>query len=415
MCIRDRDPNTTSVNLSYYDFNNGNLRYAYKADNSNVWYTMSIDGSGNDSGNYSSLSLDNEGNRHISYVIFDNNNLKYAYGPSGGTNGSGQDISWYLFDVDVSTNVGSYNSIFIDNEGNRHISYTNTDLSLKKNLKYAYGPAGNTSINWHLYYIEELNILDATSLYIDTSGHRHIAYIDFSNNEYMVKYAFAQDGSGQLNWNLYEIEKFGNNSTLGVSLSLDISRNIHIAYYDSSNDDLKYAYSPNGNPGADITWTINSIDTLGNVGIYPSLAIDPTTQEPSITYFKETSPVTNEIRIATNTSGNWRRGILDVSLNSITENGNSQLKIDGEGDKHLSYYDWIELDLVSESRIRYATNKPLVLYGDSCPTIEEIEFTPTYIDISSQATIIPVDPSFYLATRIEQKPFDPSHHLVKPC
>jgi len=61
------EPTTNAVNLSYYDFSNGDLRYAYKADSSNVWYTMSIDGNGSNVGEYTSLAVDNEGNRHISY------------------------------------------------------------------------------------------------------------------------------------------------------------------------------------------------------------------------------------------------------------------------------------------------------------------------------------------------------------
>jgi len=44
------EPTTNAVNLSYYDFNKADLRYAYKADSSNVWYTMSIDGNGTDVG-----------------------------------------------------------------------------------------------------------------------------------------------------------------------------------------------------------------------------------------------------------------------------------------------------------------------------------------------------------------------------
>ena len=63
------NPTTNAVNLSYYDFNNKDLKYAYKEDSSNIWYTMSIDGSGinNDVGKFTSLAVDNSGNRHISY------------------------------------------------------------------------------------------------------------------------------------------------------------------------------------------------------------------------------------------------------------------------------------------------------------------------------------------------------------
>ena len=45
----------------------------------------------------------------------------------------------------------------------------------------------------------------------------------------------------------------------------------HIAYYDGTNKDLRYATSPDGS-----TWTLSTIATAGDSGNYPSLGITGT-------------------------------------------------------------------------------------------------------------------------------------------
>lgn len=53
------------------------------------------------------------------------------------------------------------------------------------------------------------------------------------------------------------------------SIAVDDEKGIHISYRDSTNQDLKYAYKPNGG-----SWNINSVDTIGDVGSYTSMGID---------------------------------------------------------------------------------------------------------------------------------------------
>jgi hypothetical protein len=294
------EPNTNSVNLSYYDYNNGDLRYAYKEDSSNVWYTMSIDGSGTIIvGSHTSLAVDNSGNRHISYYDTDNSGLKYAYGPAGTA-----DISWQLYIVDTSGNVGQYTSLALDNSGNRHISY-----------------------------------------------------------------------------------------------------------YDTTNDDLKYAYGPAGT--GDISWQLYNVDTSGNVGEHTSIAIEPNTQKPSISYFKNNVAGSNEIRIATQNSDlntRWEIGVLDSSLIAIAFNGNSQLAFDANSNTHLSYYDY----LGTEGRLRYALD-PAGQYGDSCPIFTTTTFDVSMQEVSVSAETIGVNFSLNQTSPSFQLPFDVSSHIVPDC
>jgi len=53
----------------------------------------------------------------------------------------------------------------------------------------------------------------------------------------------------------------------------------HIAYYDNTNEDLRYARSPDGS-----TWTLGTIATAGDSGNYPSLGITAT-GDVRISYF----------------------------------------------------------------------------------------------------------------------------------
>jgi hypothetical protein len=233
------EPNTNSVNLSYYDYNNGDLRYAYKEDSSNVWYTMSIDGSGTIIvGSHTSLAVDNSGNRHISYYDTDNSGLKYAYGPAGTA-----DISWQLYNVDPSGNVGRFTSLALDNSGNRHISYYDTTSG---DLKYAYGQVGTGDISWQLYNVDPSgNVGRFTSLALDNSGNRHISYYDDTNAD--LKYAYGPAGTDDISWQLYKVDIPGNVGGYS-SLALDNSGNRHISYSarGTTTDDLKYAYGQVG-------------------------------------------------------------------------------------------------------------------------------------------------------------------------
>jgi hypothetical protein len=368
---------------------------------------MSIDGSGTIVGAYTSLAVDNSGNRHISYYDLDNSGLKYAYGPVG----TG-DISWQLYFVDTTGDVGKYTSLAVDNSGNRHISYyddTNDDL------KYAYGPAGTGDISWQLYSVDTTGIVGFkyyTSLVVDNSGNRHISYRDFINDD--LKYAYGPVGTGPISWQVYKVDTSGSVGNY-TSLAVDNSGNRHISYYDEfPNLNLKYAFGPAGTFGSDISWQLYSVDTSGDVGKFTSIAINPNTQKPSISYFKDNGTGSNEIRIATQTSDSdtsWEIGVLDVSLNVISENGNSQLKFDNNGDKHLSYHDYFNN---SRGRLRYALN-PAGQYGDACPVfntsnfdVPVVEKPASFVTNTTDSSLNPTSPTF-------QKPFNLSPTIVLPC
>ena len=89
------------------------------------WHVETVD-SREYVGLYTSLALDGSGYPHISYFDFTNGDLRYAYRDASG---------WHIQTVDSWRRVGLYTSLALDEDGYPHISYyddTNGDL------KYAY-------------------------------------------------------------------------------------------------------------------------------------------------------------------------------------------------------------------------------------------------------------------------------------
>ena len=119
--------------ISYYDFTNEDLKYAYHDGTS--WQIETVDSAGS-VGGHTSLVLDSGGNPHISYRDGTNDDLKYAY--HDGT-------SWQIETVDSAGNVGSSTSLVLDSCGYAHISYyDNTNGDLKYAFWFSKGSCSNS-------------------------------------------------------------------------------------------------------------------------------------------------------------------------------------------------------------------------------------------------------------------------------
>ena len=109
------------------------------------------------------------------------------------------------------------------------------------------------------------------SIAIDSNNHPHIAY----GGDHLY-YAYY-DGSA---WH-YETIDSSPGVGMYTSLALDSAHNVHISYYDATNDDLKYVTGTSG------SWsTPETIDSSG--GEYTSLALD-SANNVHISYFDYTN------------------------------------------------------------------------------------------------------------------------------
>jgi hypothetical protein len=119
----------------------------------------------------------------------------------------------------------------------------------------------------------------------------------------------------------------------------DLANYPHISYYDSANDDLKYAFFDG------VVWHIEIVDQSGNVGADSSLVLD-TKGHPHIGYQDATGKA---LKYAHSDGDSWSFETADSE--ALAEA--TSLFLDASGQPHISYYDSINGDL------KYAYKGPL--------------------------------------------------------
>ena len=318
--------------ISYYDSDNGYLKYAKRA--GNMWRIETVDYS-DDVGQYGSIALDISDNPHISYYdsvgAYPGGDLKYAERTGAG---------WFIDTVDFGCDVGQYSSIALDGLDVPSIGYLDVSYS---SLKYAkdYGdywaseipdPSGHVGgyvslaiddSNGNIYmsyylgdYYRDLklakwtlsagwttetidlvgNVGKYTSIALDTNGYPHISYYDETNGD--LKYA-KWTGSA---WSIETVPDPGDNVGKYTSIALDTNDHPHISYYDETLGDLRYAYH-NG-----VNWVTEPIDEDGVVGLYTSVALEIPSGYPHISYYDSTKTA---LKYSKKTASGWTTEMVD--------------------------------------------------------------------------------------------------------
>ncbi len=165
-----------------------------------------------------------------------------------------------------------------------------------------------------------------TSIAIDSLGNIHISYFDDTNDN--LKYAYY-DG---LSWQLALVDVGGGVNNVGKygSIAVDSLNRPHISYYDETDDDLKYAYH-------DGSWQISIADDGGgvnDVGKYASIVVD-SLNLPHISYFDET----NDDLKYTYHDVSWQTSVADDGGGVNNVGKYNSLKLDSSELPHISYYD----------------------------------------------------------------------------
>src|SRR5687767_12331863 len=284
-----------SPHISYYDFTNGNLKYARKT--ATGWTVYTVDSTGN-VGRSSSLAVTSTGSAHISYYDLTNGNLKYARFTCATLEGGTPICLSYTEIVDSEGDVGTATSIALDGFGRPHISY-GTGYIIDD--PYAYGPtlkyAWRTSLSrWTRETVYSVGFWGrsvlSTDIALDAGGRRHISYVYTFARPYSLEGwgASVRDANlGDSGWNT---EYVGGDFASGrTSIALDSTGNPHISYCIDMDPlsglvldgDLKYAVKT-----APTRWYIETVDSLGSVGLHASIDLDSSDQ-PHISYYDQTN------------------------------------------------------------------------------------------------------------------------------
>ncbi len=222
-----------------------------------TWQTQVIDTDG-DVGGYSSIAVDSEGKPQISYTDFTLGRLKHAW--------RGTDSTWNI--KSLGTTTGGYYSSIALSGSKTHIAHYNVNL---ETLLYTESEiSGTLTLGTQTYYgtytyltktIDSGKVGRFCDIAIDADGDPQISY--YNEKKKALNYAFWTG----LEWGTSTID-YATTSDRGRFSSLFLAEDSLpiISYYDATTKDLRLAFWNL------VTWGSGTIDTIGDVGMYSSIA-----------------------------------------------------------------------------------------------------------------------------------------------
>ncbi|THB79739.1 MAG: hypothetical protein D3926_10105 [Desulfobacteraceae bacterium] len=372
------------VSYSYNWWNTAELRYA--TNKSGTWDITMLDDDEN-AGGYSSIAVDPNDKIHISYSRFKDS------GSGGGqiryiTNRLGPwDMQKVVEGEEGPVEIMLENtSIAVDAVGRPHIVWRG---------KYATTPALGSGFTTMVFDTVHLHPTHP-SIDLDASGRVHISHYDGGGLTEYLWYTtnvtggwgahIADDGDG---------DKVGRDSEIVV----DSSGKVHIAYYDYSNGDLKYATNASG------TWTTQTIEGYYAVGEDCDIAVD-SNDRVHISYYDHSF---SALKYATNRAGGW---VITQVDNSGFVGYNSAIALDSMDNVHIVYKDitqdtlqyafWenphtpVEVSLLSPNGGELATNTPVNIPWSSSgySTMTDVKLEYSTDNGSTWTTIIASWPNY---------------------
>ena len=319
--------------ISYYDFQDGDLRYAYLRQGE--WEISTLDSVG-DVGKYTSMDLDSNNRPHIVYYDATNDRLKYIFQMDQGV--------WSDPQVIYNKRGGLAASIVLDGNGLAHISFID---SVGHDLYYiAQKPDGSFDEN------EAVDVDDGTSIG-GTGGiiggeYTHIALTPNTQRPMILYYnasfgalmfavydpdnpAARQNPPGA-GWVISIIDgaPAPNKADVGSwnSIYVEDEEKYHVCYYDALNGDLKYAYYDGD------AWRIETVDTVGIVGASCSITLDHR-NVPIISYYDSTN---NDLKVAYRGYGRWTTFRVDTA--GIVGTFSSIARFNHQQRIGIAYHDW---------------------------------------------------------------------------
>ena len=270
-----------------------------------IWHIETIDTG--DVGSWNSMALDSEGNPHIAYYDRSSRDLKYT--SSNGT-------SWTIETVDFADEIGRWASLALDGQDNPHIAYHDQS---NNELKYARW----TGSAWTFESVEPACICGhAASLALNSTDTPHISYSSNSNPPLMYAKRIAP---GSWTTEVLDASGWMNGPT---SIAVDSKDNLHISYnmFTGSGHILKYAQWDG------TAWNIEVVDDTGTVGWSSSLALD-SQDRPHISHH---DGYNQTLKYARWNGMAWIQEIVDSDGN-VGEC--SSIVVDSKDSPHIAYYE----------------------------------------------------------------------------
>lgn len=317
---------------------------------------------GADRGAYASGAVQ-RGTTFISYYDATSHDLRVARTPFALGGNCGPSSSWYCETVDSTGDVGQYSSLgplqaaLLYGPG---IAYYASTGSTAGALKFAENTCQFVPCIWSITTIDSsasAAVGKYASFKYDSMGARHIAYRVVGTTSSVLMYAHSVSSGGNCGqgsafgkWKCEVIDSIPDTEAGFTSLDLSSSNQPRIVYYDSSNDDLKYAFytgSGTGNCGPGNNWWCGKVDSAGDVGRFVSMQIDHTWDKAHIAYYDATNGKLKYAYYAGG-SGNcgdaffgsivWRCYTIDTMGTGLTLAGVS-LAVNEKGYPFIAYQD----------------------------------------------------------------------------
>ena len=280
--------------VSYSDATNDDLKLATCTANcasaSPTWQIVTID-SGGDVGLYTSLALNTSGQPVVSYLDRTNSALKLA---TCTANCASASPTWQIVTVDSGGVVGQDSSLALNASGQPVVSYydaTNSDLKLAT----CTANCATASPTWQIVTVDSVGAVGQnTSLALNASGQPLVSYYDDTNLDLKLATCTASCATASPTWQIVTVD--GGGFVGGdSSLALNASGQPAVSYWDRTNSALKLATCTANCATASPTWQIVTVDSVGDVGFYPSLALN-TSGQPVVSYFDATN---DDLKLAT--------------------------------------------------------------------------------------------------------------------
>ncbi len=317
--------------MSYFDATEGKLKIAHCFEkNCALFNSILTPDSTVNVGKYSSIALDSNGNPVVSYFDEPNSALKVLH-CGNSTCSTGNTIAT----PDSAGTVGQYTSVTVDSNNFPVVTYYDASGGILKVLH-----CGNASCTMNNSIIKpDISSSNGvqSSVKMNAQGRPVIAYFDFTHSA--LKILTCGNANCSAGNTIVNVDSVGDVGPY-PSLVLDNTGKPAVSYLDLTNGKLKVMRC--GNATCSMGNTFASIGTGGIVGYFSSIALDAN-NIPLVSYYDRTNGKLNMLHCgnASCSSGN--------SIVSPDNSGNvglyTSLKLDPNDNPVVSYYDATKADL----------------------------------------------------------------------